>query len=118
MRTPRLEPARGAAVALLVLSLSGAASGGDAPASRAECEAAGGVWARFGLLVTELCSLPTADAGMPCSDHGDCQSVCVVDDSVPAGTKTSGHCYARTVVLGSCLNYVKAGVAQGTLCVD
>lgn len=89
-----------------------------APATQAACEAAGGTWGRFGLLARELCDLPTGDAGKPCSDHADCESVCVATGGAQAGDRVTGRCFARRVTLGTCLPYVANGVAQGVICVD
>ncbi len=89
-----------------------------APATQAECEVAGGVWARRGLLATELCDLPTADAGKPCTKHDDCESVCIAPDGARAGDRVTGQCYARSVTLGTCLPYVIDGVVQPVMCVD
>lgn len=82
------------------------------------CESQGGNWGRFGLLQKEQCNLPTSDAGKECFDHSACKSVCVADDSVLAGDKVTGKCYGWTITLGTCLNYVKDGKAQGIICED
>jgi len=53
-----------AAVAGFILFLFAAAcSTAGAQGTRAECEAAGGKWGRFGLRQRELCDLPAPDAG-------------------------------------------------------
>lgn len=88
------------------------------PQDQASCEAQGGRWGRFGLMEKEQCNLATSDAGKKCSDHNDCESDCVTEDSVPAGTEVTGKCYEWTVMLGRCLNGVKNGKAQGVICVD
>lgn len=85
---------------------------------QASCEAQGGRWGRFGLMEKEQCNRPTADAGKKCSDHDECESNCVTDDSVPADTEVTGKCFEWTVTLGRCLNGVKDGKAQGVICAD
>ena len=88
------------------------------PSARVDCEERGGNWGRFGLLELDQCDLPTPDAGKACSSHDDCESACVTDDSVVPHTATSGVCFGRTITLGTCLNHVDGGTAQGILCVD
>ena len=102
-------------LALLLVLLSAPAG---TPHTRAACEAAGGVWGRFGLLARDLCDLPSRDAGQPCTNSGQCQSVCVAPEGARPGDRVTGQCYARTVTLGTCLSYVADGVVQGVRCVD
>ncbi len=73
-----------AAVAGFILFLFAAAcSTAGAQGTRAECEAAGGKWGRFGLRQRELCDLPAPDAGKACTDSKDCASACVAPDAAP-----------------------------------
>ncbi len=98
--------------------VSGQSKDKTLPEDQASCEARGGQWGRFGLMEKDQCNLPTADAGKKCSDHSECESDCITEDSVPAGTKATGKCFGRTVTLGRCMNGVKDGKAQGVICVD
>lgn len=82
------------------------------------CETLGGTWDRFGLLEQDQCDLPTSDAGNVCSDHEDCESACIAENSVAPDTQATGTCFDRTVTLGTCLNYVKDGTTEGVICVD
>ncbi|MBI5149612.1 MAG: hypothetical protein HZA28_02415 [Candidatus Omnitrophica bacterium] len=91
---------------------------GASPQDQPSCEARGGHWGRFGLMAKDQCNLPTSDAGRQCSDHGECESDCIAEDSVPAGTETTGKCFGWTVTLGRCMNGVEDGKAQGTICAD
>ena len=100
---------------ILVVSCSRAE---PTPTTREVCEERGGIWGKFGLLEIDQCNLLASDAGKACSDHSDCESVCVSEDSVAPESVESGVCFGRTIVLGTCLNYVEAGIAQGILCVD
>lgn len=88
------------------------------PTDQASCEAQGGTWGRPSLMEKKQCNRPTADAGKKCSDHSECESDCVTEDSVPAGTEATGKCFGWTVTLGKCMNLVKDGKAQGVICVD
>src|SRR5262245_28927624 len=107
---------RGAALGIvLVCSTSCLAA---APATRAECEAAGGVWGRFGLRQQELCNLPTPDAGKACSDSNDCAAACIAPSSAAVGSPAQGSCYARTLLQGTCLKRVTGGIVEPPLCVD
>lgn len=111
----RVVPSCSLLISLAAVSLAGLA---DPPRSKQACEAAGGIWGRFGLMTVDQCDMPTSDAGKPCSGHAECESSCVADDSVKAGSHTRGICYHRSIVLGTCLNGVKDGIAQGVVCVD
>lgn len=91
---------------------------GASPQDQASCEAQGGRWGRFGLMEKEQCDRPTTDAGKECSDHSECESACVTEDAVPSGTEVIGKCFGWTVTLGTCMNIVKDGKAQGRICVD
>lgn len=86
------------------------------PTTQKDCETRGGKWIQFDSIA--VCDLPTKDLGKHCSDKSDCQSACVASEDVPADAKTQGTCYGRTSTLGTCLNLVVAGAAQGTVCED
>lgn len=78
------------------------------------CQAQGGRWWTH----PPGCDLPSSDANQECFDSKDCESSCIVDDKIAAGTKAKGHCYGRTGLIGTCLKYVIHGVVQNKLCVD
>lgn len=82
------------------------------------CERSGGAWGRFGLMEVDQCNLPTTDANKVCNDSSECEGVCYTDAPAPKGTKTNGRCYNKTITLGTCLNLVHDGVAQGQVCED
>jgi len=88
------------------------------PTTQAACEAAGGEWKAAGLQGHEQCDVRTADAGAPCREDSDCQSVCITDDAVAFGTATVGRCFERSVSIGRCMNRVTGGVATGVVCAD
>jgi hypothetical protein len=110
---------RRAAVAGLMLLLSGAAgSTAGAQGTRAECEAAGGKWGRFGLRQRELCDLPAPDAGKACADAKDCASACIAPAAAPVDSSSSGQCYGRMLLIGTCFKQVRDGVVTARLCAD
>jgi hypothetical protein len=91
---------------------------GDTPNDQVSCERPGGTWGRFGLMEIDQCNLPTTDANKVCNDSSECEGVCFTDAPTPKGTKTNGQCYSNTITLGTCLNLVHDGVAQGQVCED
>ena len=106
-----------AAVAGLIL-FAAACSTAGAQGTRAECEAAGGKWGRFGLRQQELCDMPAPDAGKACTDSKDCASACVAPDAAPVASSAEGKCYGRMLLLGTCLKQVRGGVVAPPLCAD
>ena len=106
------------AVIVLVLGFAVAPAFADAPGTREACEAAGGKWGRFGLRPREVCDLPAPDAGKQCGDSKDCASACIAPDSAEPGTMATGRCYARMLLLGTCLKQVRAGLVTPPLCAD
>lgn len=105
------------AVAGLIL-FAAACSTAGAQGTRAECEAAGGKWGRFGLRQRELCDLPAPDAGKACTDSKDCASACIAPDAAPVASSAEGKCYGRMLLLGTCLKQVRGGVVAPPLCAD
>lgn len=106
-----------AAVAGLILLAAGC-SVAAAQSTRAECEAAGGKWGRFGLRQQELCDLPAPDAGKACTDSKDCASACIAPDTAPVASASEGKCHGRMLLLGTCLKQVRGGVVMTPLCAD
>lgn len=91
---------------------------GGVPGDQLSCEKLGGSWGRFGLMKIDQCNLPTTDADKVCSDSSECEGVCFTDAPVPKGTKTNGQCFHKTITLGTCLNLIHDGIAQGQVCED
>jgi hypothetical protein len=106
-----------AAMAGLILLAAGC-SVAAAQNTRAECEAAGGKWGRFGLRQQELCDLPAPDAGKACTDSKDCASACIAPDTAAVASTAEGKCYGRMLLLGTCLKQVRDGVVAPPLCAD
>jgi hypothetical protein len=105
-------------VVLATILFSASSCLAAAPGTRAECEAAGGVWGRFGVRQQELCNLPAPDAGKACKDSSDCAAACVAPDAAVVGSTADGRCYARMLLLGTCLKHVSKGVVEPALCTD
>jgi hypothetical protein len=107
-----------AAIALIALCLVWSGVAPAEPTTRADCEAAGGRWGRFGLRQLEMCDLPAPDAGKVCSDKQDCVSACVAPESAAVGSQAQGTCYPRRLLLGTCLKQIRGGVVTHRLCAD
>ena len=107
-----------AAIGVIALGLLWTGVAAAQPTTRAECEAAGGQWGRFGLRQREMCDLPAPDAGKVCSDKQDCVSACVAPESAAVGSHAQGTCHARMLLLGTCLKQVRGGVVTPILCAD
>mgnify|MGYP005750485733 CR=1 FL=1 len=92
---------------------------GPSANTEASCIAAGGEWeGSEQVIVGQRCSVPTPDAGKPCSDHSDCSGLCVALDNPKPGSRTQGTCYHSYNIAGPCLTRVSKGRAEWPLCVD
>ena len=89
------------------------------PSSPLDCENAGGKWGPAGLSGSNICNLPTADAGIECSDSSECEGSCIADRAQYKGgvLHTRGKCTAWTSVFG-CNAFVTNGIVQGVMCID
>ena len=103
-------------VGVLALCLGGLA-GAAAPRDKASCEAQGGTWGRFGVYEGEICRIAAPDAGKECTDASHCQVACVAE-TMTKNVAATGKCYEWTETRGACLNRIKAGKTQGTVCID
>jgi hypothetical protein len=81
------------------------------PDNEQDCLAQGGAWGPQGLLQQDMCDLPAADAGKPCTSSSQCQGLCLASDSSSTGT-----CSPRTLNFG-CFDVMVDGVKMG-LCID
>ncbi len=103
---------------VLIFVWSGIILAGGTPRDQGSCERLGGTWGRFGLMEIDQCNMPTTDANKVCNDSSECEGVCFTDTHARKGTETNGQCYSKTITLGTCLNLVHDGVAQGQVCED
>jgi hypothetical protein len=84
--------------------------------SREECEAEGGEWGTFGRLGLK-CNLPTIDAGIPCKDNSDCETLCLVDEKdIGTNDIESGRCSDWKLNFG-CMHVMELGKPV-ELCID
>lgn len=90
----------------------------NSPKTQQACEAAGGVWAKFGLLGSDLCNLKTKDGGKPCRSRSDCESACITEKVNVGAENITGHCYEWSQTIGTCLAEVENGKANGVICSD
>ena len=81
------------------------------PDNEQDCLAQGGVWGPQGMLQTDMCDLPAADAGRPCTSSSQCQGLCLASDASSTGT-----CSPRVLNFG-CFDVVEDGARLG-LCID
>src|SRR5688572_19773150 len=81
------------------------------PRTEAECVAAGGTWAGWGLpflrcekvelgtrcedIKPKSCQLKTTDAGVPCTDSAECQGHCMASSEARSDTASIGACSDR-----------------------
>ena len=100
----------------MIVVLSSPVCAEDASSDKRACNSIEGQWEQHGTIT--ICNRPTKDAGKPCVDGRDCESACVTYEDQAANSKVRGKCYSRTSTLGTCLNYVVDGVAQGVQCED
>ena len=85
------------------------------------CRAAGGQWARHGVL-DHLCGIYTCaertkDGGKPCSHRLECEHLCVTDAPPRIGADAAGKCTAVKTSFG-CFTQVDGGKIVGRVCVE
>jgi len=90
-------------------------------AREAECRAAGGEWARFGvrdhLCGIYSCAERTKDAGKPCRYRAECEHLCVTHAEPKVGAEVVGECAGVKTSFG-CFTHVDGGKIVGRVCVD
>ena len=90
-------------------------------AQEAQCRAAGGEWARHGVL-DHLCGVyscaeRTKDGGKPCQNRADCEHLCVTDAPARIGAQAPGKCTAVKTSFG-CFTHVDGGRIVGRVCIE
>lgn len=87
--------------------------------TQAECEAEGGTWKQWGLIMESSCNIPTSDAQKPCTDGSQCESgVCLAGESGNPERQVQGTCYGWQRLLGGCFTFIEEGKIDGAVCVD
>ncbi len=95
------------------------------PRTQADCEQAGGRWARAGLFPQPICTMPTHDGGRVCADNAECEGLCLApltpDQRALVVKKqkvrVAGTCTPHTPVFG-CIAIVNRGFVAGIMCRD
>lgn len=92
---------------------------GPSAESKEDCIALGGTWARLSTeSLDEQCSVPTTDGGTPCTDHAQCQGLCVAVADAKPGARVTGQCRSSYSLAGRCDIRVANGRAEAALCID
>jgi hypothetical protein len=86
--------------------------------SKEQCTHVGGTWKVYGESPEPRCIVPTTDAGKICTDHSQCQGLCIGPENAVPGTRTSGRCRDTYSVIAACLVRVSDGKAEPKLCVE
>jgi hypothetical protein len=86
-------------------------------AEKLACVQNGGFVERAGLLGAERCTQPFSDAGLVCTDSGQCQGQCRGTLNTDVGADVTGVCQATDNPFG-CFSEVLGGKAGPGLCVD
>lgn len=92
-------------------------NGALSQAEKVSCVQNGGFVERAGLLGAERCTTPFSDAGLVCTDSGQCQGQCRGDLNSDIGASVAGVCQANDNPFG-CFTEVVNGQAGPGLCVD
>lgn len=92
----------------------------ETASAAADCAARGGRMLPQGRMQSLQCVVSYADAGKRCTDSGDCQGACRIEDAAQApraGAAAVGQCAATNSRFG-CYTPVEDGKAGATICVD
>lgn len=86
-------------------------------AEKMACVQGGGFVERAGMLGAERCTKPFSDAGLVCTDSGQCQGQCRGTLDTDMGADVTGVCQATDNPFG-CFTEIFGGKAGPGLCVD
>jgi len=86
--------------------------------TKAQCLKLGGSWKVIGQSLKPRCIVPTTDGGKVCTDHSQCQGLCIGPQDAKPGTRTTGRCRGSYNLIATCLVYVSKGIAEPGLCVE
>ena len=95
-------------------------SGGPSVNTRAECNRINGLWVKRAAMGTQwMCFTRTPDAGKPCTDHSECQAICLASKPVHAGASPIvGACSRFFEAENTCAQGVSHGTAEPEWCID
>lgn len=87
--------------------------------TKAQCTALGGTWDRFSTeTMDSQCAVPTSDGGKVCTDHSQCEGLCVAVKEVEPGARAAGQCRSSYNLVGRCDIRIVRGRAENRLCID
>lgn len=84
-----------------------------------DCAAHGGAIRTGGMLVSNVCFVPYADAGKTCRDGDDCQGRCLIDRTgltLAYGEAATGQCERESPTI-DCLGVIEDGRLADSTCV-
>jgi len=82
-----------------------------------ECLSNQGTWGVVGESSQPRCIVPTNDGGTTCSDHAQCQGLCLADWTINVGQAATGQCAATYYQLG-CHAWIYSGSVGRQVCLD
>lgn len=82
-----------------------------------ECQTANGSWGIVGESTAPRCIVPTSDGGALCTDHAQCQGLCIAGSDIELGQPARGTC-ATTYYEMECHTWVFNGRAERRVCLD
>lgn len=90
--------------------------------TEAQCTQLGGTMGPYSRLSAvegrTRCHLPTPDAGLACSDETQCVAGCMAPREIEQGQAVEGRCGETWGAPVGCVNGVRDGRAEGTICFD
>lgn len=82
-----------------------------------DCHSVNGSWVVVGESTAPRCIVPTSDGGALCTDHAQCQGLCLAGAEIELGHPTTGQC-ATTYYEMECHTWVFSGRAERYVCLD
>jgi len=86
-------------------------------ASATDCASVNGSWGAIGENSEPRCVVPTTDGGTSCTDHAQCQGLCLADWNVGIREITAGQCAGTYYDIG-CHSWVYSGRVGRRVCLD
>jgi hypothetical protein len=80
--------------------------------AKTNCDAAGGLWEKFGRLQMEQCNLPTEEGKKQCTASSECEIRCILDEE-----SGIGYCQDYRIKFG-CFTILESEGVNQTICID